>query len=65
MRITIDVLPDCLLRVTVGSEKHTVTEAHIRFDGPIPVLDLSHPLQQVEAIELPAKPKTYLDGTPT
>lgn len=62
MRIEIDVLDDNMLRVKVGSDVHRATEAHVTFDGPMPILTLSHALQDLEPVE--QKPRAYLDGTP-
>lgn len=62
MRIEIEVLEDNLLRVKVGSEVHRATEAHITFDGPMPILTLSHALQDLEPVE--PRTRAYLDGTP-
>lgn len=62
MRIEIEVLEDNLLRVKVGSDVHTATEAHITFDGPMPILTLSHALQDLEPVE--PRTRAYLDGTP-
>lgn len=65
VKLEIEVLDDNLLRVKVGGEVHRVTEVHLTFDGPVPILTMSHALQELEHIEVQAKGRTYLDGTPT
>ena len=49
MRVILD-MDDGEIVVTVGSERHRVLEAHFRWEGQLPVMDLTHPLADVEPV---------------
>ena len=49
MRVILD-MNDMEIVVTVGSERHRVLDAHFAFDGALPVMQLTHPLAEIEPV---------------
>lgn len=64
MKVTIEYRSDGLIQVDTGSARYLVTEIAFRMDGPIPVMDMSVPVEGLDAIET-ARPKLRtLDSAP-
>lgn len=51
VKVTIDCRKNGLLEVRADGKTYVCLEAHVRSDGPVPILDLSIPLGQPQEAE--------------
>lgn len=62
MRASLQWRSDGLIEVTCNGKTHIVTEAAFRFDGPAPVMDLSHFMGEIDQQQ--ERPGRTLDDPP-
>ena len=58
MRVIVD-MEDGEIVLTIGSERHRVLDAHFAWDGAMPVMQVTHPLADVEPVRQQAPSSGY------